>query len=166
MLLERSSEELSTKLTGIPVIVVCTESSVLDTMGLLLGGTADYLTKPFGAKELAARVAMRLRESPFPHTTVLRSGELAPDISSHEVRIGDMPVLLTRMEYAILKQLMKHPGQAITKSVLLDRIREDTPACTGTSLKTHISNLRSKLRQASGNDYIEAIGGIRPNVQP
>ena len=67
---------------------------------------------------------------------------------------------LTRTEYAILKLLMQNPGQVLAKSVLLDRISEDTPDCTENSLKTHISNLRGKLRGVSGRDYIEAVWGI------
>ena len=73
-----------------------------------------------------------------------------------------MQVQLTRTEYAILKLLMQNPGQVLAKSVLLDRISADTPDwdCTESSLKTHIGNLRGKLRSASGRDYVEAVWGI------
>ena len=71
-----------------------------------------------------------------------------------------MQVQLTRTEYAILKLLMQNPGQILAKSVLLDRISADTPDCTESSLKTHIGNLRGKLRSASGRDYVEAVWGI------
>ena len=55
---------------------------------------------------------------------------------------------------------MQNPGQVLAKSVLLDRISADTPDCTESSLKTHISNLRGKLRAASGEDPIESVWGI------
>lgn len=55
---------------------------------------------------------------------------------------------------------MKNPSQVIPKSVILDRISEDTPDCVESSLKVHISNLRRKLREAGGRDYIEAVWGI------
>lgn len=71
-----------------------------------------------------------------------------------------MEVKLTRTEYAILKLLMQNPTQVISKTQLLDRISEDTPDCTESSLKTHISNLRKKLREASGKEYVEAVCGI------
>ena len=71
-----------------------------------------------------------------------------------------MPVPLTRTEFAILKLLMQNPEQVITKTVLLDRIGTDTPDCTESSLKTHISHLRAKLREGAGRDYIEAVWGI------
>ena len=55
---------------------------------------------------------------------------------------------------------MQNPSQVLTKSQLLDLVSEDTPDCTESSLKVHISNLRRKLIQASGKDYIEAVWGI------
>ena len=67
---------------------------------------------------------------------------------------------LTRTEYAILKLLIQNPGQAIAKGVILDQISLDTPDCTDSSLKQHISNLRRKLREAGGQDYIESVWGI------
>lgn len=156
-----SGEELLPQLCGIPVIVVSAKAAVQDKVSLLLGGAADYLTKPFDIKELLARVAVRLREvAHSPLVPVLTWGDLTLDTSSHEVHLAGVPVTLTRTEYAILKLLMRNPGQVLAKSVLLDRIAEDTPDCTENSLKTHISNLRGKLRDTSGKDYIEAVWGI------
>lgn len=156
-----SGEEVLPQIQRIPVIVVSAKTSVQDKVGLLLGGAADYLTKPFDTKELLARVAVRLREaSRSPLAAVYRCGDLTLDTASHSVCAAGMPVQLTRTEYAILKLLIQNPGQVLAKSVLLDRISTDTPDCTENSLKTHVSNLRGKLREASGRDYVEAVWGI------
>lgn len=156
-----SGEELLPQIKDVPVIVVSAKAAVQDKVDLLLGGAADYLTKPFDTKELSARVAVRLREAArSPFAPVLSCGDLTLDTSSHEVRLDGAPVTLTRTEYAILKLLMLNPGQVLAKSVLLDRIGEDTPDCTENLLKTHVSNLRGKLRDTSGKDYIEAVWGI------
>lgn len=156
-----SGEELLPQIKGVPVIIVSAKADVQDKVGLLLSGAADYLTKPFDTKELLARIAVRLRETAHsPSAVVLSCGELTLDTSSHEVRVSGMPVMLTRTEYAILKLLMQNSGQVLAKSVLLDRISEDTPDCTENSLKTHISNLRGKLREISYSDYIESVWGI------
>ena len=156
-----SGEEILPQLRGIPVIVVNAKVTVQDKVDLLLGGAADYLTKPFDTKELLARVAVRLREhTASPLAAVYTYGDLTLDTASHMVTVGGESILLTRTEYAILKLFMQNYGQVLAKSVLLDRISEDTPDCTESSLKTHISHLRAKLREASGKDYIEAVWGI------
>ena len=98
--------------------------------------------------------------------TVFFARPLTLDTASHEVRAAGTPVSLTRTEYAILKLLMQNPGQMLAKSVLLDRIGADTPDCTEGSLKTHISNLRGKLRDATGKDHIEAVWGIGFRLRP
>ena len=82
------------------------------------------------------------------------------NITTHGVCVCEQEVKLTKTEFAILKLLMENPKQIITKTILLDRISEDTPDCMESSLRVHISNLRKKLREASGKDYIEAVWGI------
>ena len=94
------------------------------------------------------------------HAPVYEAGDLRLDTLSHETTVGGVPVYLTKTEYAILKLLLQHSGKAIAKAVILDRISEDTPDCTDNSLKQHVSNLRQKLRDAGGKDYIEAVWGI------
>ncbi len=157
-----SGEELLPQLKGLPVIVVsAAKGDIQGKVDLLLGGAADYLTKPFDTKELLARIAVRLREaSAEPLSEVYTCGRLKLDAVSHAVSVGDAPVALTRTEYAILKLLMRNVGQVIAKSSMLERIAEDTPDCTESSLKTHVSHLRAKLRAVDGTDHIEAVWGI------
>lgn len=155
-----SGEEVLPKLRGIPVIVVSAKTAVSDKVDMLLGGAADYITKPFDTDELLARISVRLKEySSSGLSAVYNYGDLRLDTSSHEVTADGRKIQLTRTEYAVLKLLMQNPEQVIAKSVILERIGCDTPDCTENSLKTHISNLRSKLR-SSGADYIESVWGI------
>lgn len=101
-----SGEEVLPWLQRIPVIVVSAKATVQDKVNLLLGGAADYLTKPFDTKELLARVAVRLREAArSPFAPVLSCGDLALDTTSHTVQVGGKPVSLTRTEYAILQNV-------------------------------------------------------------
>lgn len=156
-----SGENLLPKLSGIPVIVVSAKIDVQDKVNLLLGGAADYITKPFDTKELLARIAVQLRAAvPHADTSVLFYEDIRLDCVSHGLTVQGQPIRLTKTEYAILKLLLQNPKQVIAKSVMLDRISEDTPDCTDSSLKQHVSNLRRKLREADGKDYIEAVWGI------
>ena len=155
-----SGEEVLPQIKGIPVIVVSAKIDVDDKVDLLLGGAADYITKPFEMKELLARITVALRSKKASGNAILSFDDLRMDITTHEVSAGHQEVNLTRTEYAILKTLMQNPSQVITKSILLDRISGDTPDCTDSSLKTHISHLRKKLRDAGGKEYIDAVWGI------
>lgn len=156
-----SGEEVLPKIKGIPVIVISAKVGIDNKVNLLLGGAADYITKPFDMQELLARIAVQFRKNNGQELApVLKIDELRLEIASHEVTVNNIPIKLTRTEYAILKLLMKNPNQAISKSVILERICEDTPDCTDGSLKQHISNLRKKLRDVGGEDYIESVWGI------
>lgn len=156
-----SGEEVLPHLAGVPVIVVSAKAGVDDKVKLLLGGAADYLTKPFEIPELLARIQVQLRKgSAAPLSPVLRAGDVELDTISRQVTVGGTPVHLTKTEYAILKLLLQNPGQAVAKSVILERISLDTPDCTEYSLKQHVSNLRKKLREAGGKEYIQAVWGI------
>lgn len=155
-----SGEEILPKIEGIPVIVVSAKAGIDQKVDLLLGGAADYVTKPFDTKELLARVAVQLRGGSHREKNRLTYGSLSLRTDTHSVSVGESQVHLTPTEYAILRQLMRNPSQVLTKSQLLDRISLDTPDCTESSLKIHVSNLRKKLRAAGGRDYVEAVWGI------
>ena len=156
-----SGEELLPLIKGIPVIVVSAKAEVSDKVSLLLGGAADYVTKPFDTSELLARITVQLRKNDVPESSdILSFDTISLNTETRAVTVSDAPVRLTQTEYAILKLLMANPSQVITKSVMLDRISEDTPDCTESSLKVHISNLRKKLKAVNGKDYIEAVWRI------
>lgn len=154
-----SGEEVLPRIQGIPTIVVSARADVQDKVNLLLGGAADYITKPFDTAELLARIAVQLRKTERLGEN-LTVGDLSLDPISMGISVKGTAVHLTRTEYAILKLLMANPNQVISKSVLLDRISMDTPDCTERSLKQHISNLRKKLLDVSGEDCIETVWGI------
>ncbi len=149
------------KTQGIPVIIVSAKTDVQDKTDLLLEGAQDYITKPFDIRELLARITVQLRSASRPETaSLLIFEDIVLDILTHTVTAAGSMVRLTRTEYAILKLLMQNPSQVVTKTLLLERIMEDTPDCVESSLRVHISNLRKKLREAGNKDYIESVWGI------
>ena len=121
---------------GIPVIVVSAKVDIDNKVNLLLEGAVDYVTKPFNTKELLARIAVHLRdEKNASNSSMLTFDDIILNTDTHIVTIETGEIKLTRTEYAILKLLMQNPTQVITKSFLLERISEDTPDCTESSLK-------------------------------
>lgn len=156
-----SGEDVLPKIKDLPVIVLSAKGDIQNKVNLLLGGAADYMTKPFDVQELLARITVQLRkENETKEGSVLMAGDITLNPASHEVTIKGKKIRLTKTEYAILKLLMNHPKQVLAKSVILERISVDTPDCTEGSLKQHVSNLRGKLREAGNKEYIEAVWGI------
>lgn len=154
-----NGEDVLKSIKDIPVIILSAKSDVSGKVRLLLDGADDYITKPFNMEELLARISVQLRRGTAKKgAPVYKDISLDPDTRMAEVASKD--VHLTRTEYAILKQLLANPRQVVTKTRLLELISDDTPDCTENTLKVHISNLRKKLRDASGRDYIDSVWGI------
>ena len=156
-----SGEEVLEKIKDLPTIIVSAKEDMDNKVNLLMGGAADYVTKPFDMNELLARINIQLRNS---NSTLKNDLIIFDDIiintKNYSVMVNSISVKLTKTEFAILKLLMKNPEQVMTKSVILDKISIDTPDCVESSLKVHISNLRKKLKTAGGKNYIEAVWGI------
>lgn len=154
-------EDVLPQIRGIPVIVLSAKAEMSGKVRLLIDGAADYITKPFNTAELLARITVQLRKScPDGEGRTLSVADLKMDCTTRAVTVSDVPVKLTKTEYAILKQLMQNPSQVVPKSRLLELISEDTLDCTESSLKVHVGNLRKKLRAVREREYIDAVWGI------
>lgn len=129
-------EQVLGHIKNVPVIVMSAKADIDSKVDLLLGGACDYITKPFDIKELLARIKVHLRDSTAAGAAeMLKFRDLQLDTNTRLAKVCDTFVHLTRTEYAILKLLMSNPLQVVTKSQILDRISEDTPDCTESSLK-------------------------------
>lgn len=158
-----TGEEVLPLIRDIPVIVVSAKIDVKNKVDLLLGGAADYITKPFEVEELLARIQVQLRTSESrraQEVTTLTAGGITLDQDLMEASAGGNSVTFTRTECAILKLLMENAGRPLGRNTILERISEDTPDCTDRSLKQHVSNIRKKLQTLDGAEHIEAIYGI------
>lgn len=155
-----NGEEIIKKVHDIPIIVISAKNSVDDKVNVLLNGANDYITKPFEAKELVARIKVQLRKKGENKNEELKYKDMFLNKTSRILYIHDKQVNLTKTEYAILKQLLLNPNKVITKAKLLENIWEDTQDCDENSLKVHISNIRKKIKTITNTDYIESVWGI------
>ena len=159
-----NGEEIIKKVNNIPIIVISAKISPEDKVNALLNGANDYIAKPFSTEELLARIQVQLRikrnSKENVGKTELTYKQMVLNQENHTIHIGKNPIYLTKTEYAIMKQLLLHPKQVVTKSKLLECISQDTLDCDENSLKVHISNIRKKIRQVTDEEYIESVWGI------
>jgi DNA-binding response OmpR family regulator len=151
------------KESNTPVILLTARLEETDkVLGLELGAD-DYVTKPFGMRELVARIRAVLRRTgqEIPENEMLRSGEVYVNIDDHEVRVKDRQVKLTPSEFDLLVLLMSAPGRVFSRLDLLERLQGTTFEGVARTIDVHIRNLRLKLENDPTQPrYIETVFGI------
>ena len=133
--------------TDVPIIVISVRDGEQDKVAALDAGADDYLTKPFGASELLARLRVALRRSKKPQEelSVLQDEELLIDFAKREVQVRTVPVTLTPTEYNILRTLMIHAGKVLTHQQLIREVWGGNYEVNAHLLRVNISNLRRKI---------------------
>ncbi len=133
--------------TDVPIIVISVRDSEQDKVAALDSGADDYLTKPFGASELSARIRVALRRSnkPEEEAVIFQNDELLIDFVKREVRINDHLVTLTPTEYSILRTLVTHAGKVLTHQQLIREVWGGNYEVNSHLLRVNVSNLRRKI---------------------
>jgi two-component system, OmpR family, KDP operon response regulator KdpE len=139
-------QELRTWLSA-PILVLSVRDADQDKISALDVGADDYLTKPFSAGELLARVRALLRRTagqsaPLP---VINAGELEIDLAQRRVRRGGEEIELTRIEFDILVCLAQNPDRIVTYKMLVEKVWGPEFGPDTQALRVHISHLRKKL---------------------
>ena len=129
------------------IIIVSAKSSELDKVRGLDLGADDYLTKPFGIMELISRVKAQLRRVPgsSSRSPLLSCGSLSLNPATREVFCGQESITLTYKEFELLELLMQHPGQVLSRNIIMDRVWGYDFEGTSRTLDMHIRTLRQKL---------------------
>lgn len=146
-----------------PVMIISAKDGVDTKIDLLRLGADDYMTKPFNLDEVVARVESLLRRARkfADGGAVFRYKDLMLDEGLKQVCIQGKEIDLTATEYAILERLLSHRGKVFTKANLYDSIWEADDPGDENAVKTHISNLRNKLKKGnSEQEYIETVWGL------
>ncbi len=132
--------------TQTPIIVVSVRDQEQDKIAALDAGADDYLTKPFGAGELMARLRVILRRAVVPESEpVYQADHLKVDLTRHEVSIDGQIASLTPTEYDILRFLILHAGKVLTHQQLIHLVWGNTYQADAHLLRVNISNLRRKI---------------------
>ena len=146
-----------------PVMIISGRNEDYDALYGLSLGADDYITKHFDLGEVESRVLsnlMRQSSSKVKEQT-LQYRDLVLSKDAKSVLLGGQDLELTAKEYAILQLLMEHPKKVYTKANLYETVWEDEYLGDDNAVKTHISNLRNKLKKASPlEQYIETVWGI------
>ena len=154
------------KESQIPVIVVSAKDELDTKIDLLSCGADDYLTKPFEIKELIVRIAVLLRrtENQSVHneesTDRLVHKELEICKETYEVKIKGNSISLTRQEFSILELLITHPNKVFSKQEIYEYAWDEYYVGEDKTINVHISNIRSKIKKISTDEYIETVWGI------
>ena len=133
--------------TDVPIIVISVRDNEGDKVAVLDAGADDYLTKPFGASELSARIRVALRRSnkPAEEAVVYQNDDLSIDFVDRDVRVNDRPITLTPTEYSILHALVSHAGKVLTHQQLINEVWGGSYEVNAHRLRVNVSNLRRKI---------------------
>lgn len=131
--------------SDVPVLILSVREQEEIKVKALEGGADDYVTKPFGSKELVARLEVIQRRRGPRHTPEINAGPLKLNLLHHEAMLGDEVLKLTPTEFALLKALAEHAERIVTQTQIVDLVWPGQTSDPGEGLRVHINHLRKKL---------------------
>jgi two-component system alkaline phosphatase synthesis response regulator PhoP len=150
---------------ALPIIMLTARIEDTDKIIGLELGADDYITKPFNAREVVARIRTVLRRAQSAATSaparLLQIGELTLDLHRHELRIQEEAIDLTQTEFKLLQILMDNPGYAFTRIDLIEQALGYSYEGMERTLDSHIKNLRKKIEPDPKNPtYLQTVYGV------
>lgn len=153
-------EELRRREQSILLLMLTARDTLDDVVAGLKAGADDYLVKPFRMAELSARIRSLERRAERPYAgSCLSWGPLLLNLRAAAVMVHGRQVVLTGKERRLLEWFLRHPGQVASRAFLLDQLWSIDVDAGEETVKTHLNNLRRKLRGAGCPDPIETIHG-------
>ena len=151
--------------SGVPIVMLTAKTDTIDVVEGLEAGADDYVSKPFKAKELVARIRTRLRRNPLPGednpTQTLRIGDLTISVDGHSVKRAGVPISLTPLEFDLLLALARRPWQVFSREVLLEQVWGYRHAADTRLVNVHVQRLRSKIeRDPEHPEIVVTVRGI------
>ncbi len=150
-----------------PVLLLTALGGITDRVAGLDAGADDYLVKPFALAELAARINALIRRVPADDVvTRLEVGDIQLDAMRREVKRGGRTIHLQPREFALLEQLMRHVGRVVTRTMFLELVWGFHFDPQTNIVESHLSRLRTKLREGCSHDPIETVRGAGYRMRP
>ncbi|MFN8088013.1 MAG: two-component sensory transduction protein RegX [Mycobacterium sp.] len=152
--------------SSVPVIMVTARDSEIDKVVGLELGADDYVTKPYSARELIARIRAVLRrgaenEDPGVSDGVLEAGPVRMDVERHIVTVNGQPITLPLKEFDLLEYLMRNSGRVLTRGQLIDRVWGADYVGDTKTLDVHVKRLRSKIEADPANPvHLVTVRGL------
>jgi DNA-binding response OmpR family regulator len=149
-------------LSDVPVILLTARGGEIDKVRGFRAGADDYVVKPFGRRELLARIEALLRRTPEPtHLEHYDDGALSIDYGQRHVMCRGLPVRLTPLEFRLLATFVEHSGQVLSADQLVEHVWGHAGGVSRDQVKLYVSYLRKKLGQeADGFEPIETVRGF------
>jgi len=143
-----------------PVLMLTARDAVSDRVSGLDAGADDYLTKPFSFAELLARVRALIRRGAGERPTTLNVSDLLLDPATRHVQRGDAVLDLTAKEFALLEFFMRHPGQVLSRTRILEHVWDFAFDANSNVVDVYVRHLRDKVDRPFGKRSIETVRGV------
>jgi two-component system, OmpR family, response regulator len=143
-----------------PVLMLTARDGIPDRVHGLNSGADDYLVKPFSFAELLARVRAMSRRGPIERPVLLEVGDLRLDSARHQVWRGEMPIDLSRKEYAVLEALMRRPGNVLSRFDLLEQVWGYDYENRSNVVEVYIRYVREKIDRPFERHSLQTVRGV------
>lgn len=157
--------DLRSKGIKTPVLMLTAKSTVDEKVAGLDSGADDYVTKPFSFTELRSRVHALVRRSHQAPSPVLAASDLILDPIRHTVMANGKPVSLTPKEFSILELLMRHAGEVVTRTMIIEHVWDYNFDSMSNVVDVFIGSIRKKIRQGGKKDPIQTLHGVGYKIE-
>jgi two-component system OmpR family response regulator len=149
-----------------PVLMLTARDAVDDRIRGLDAGADDYLVKPFAFGELLARLRALVRRGPSERPPMISVGDVELDPAAHTVTRSGRPVELSAREFALLEFMMRHPGEVLSRTRILEQVWDYSYSGFSNVVDVYVAYLRRKLERPFGSPLIRTVRGVGYALDP